>query len=338
MLKYKLVHTDPTPYKDKIFEFWDKYLPGTDKGRFEWMNNNPAGLALWFMAWEESAGELSGTISIMPRKLFNKGKIIRAGIMGDFMIRSKDRIFGPSLMLPKFAISKGFDTGFDIIYTIPNSQAQKLIERIGFEKGMALKLMVKPLLTKHYLEKYLIIPFAKLAAPICDKLIILLAKETCSCGGGIVGEENSVDSSFDELWEIIRDRCQGIIGDHSGEYLRWRYFQNPQFVFRLLTLRGRNNILLGYLIYSMGNGKLEVYDILVAEKSHALLLLRKLSGFARSEGGQAMYLRVSANSPLFLLLARCLFIKVRDDVKVHIIKKPDINLDEWSFFSGERNI
>ena len=338
MTKFNIVRTDPIPYKDRILEFWDEYLPGTARGRFDWMKDNPAGPAHWFLAFEEKSGELSGMISVMPHHLFLDGRIVRAGIMGDLMVRSKDRAFGPGITLPKMVVSRLSEMNLDVIYTIPNPGAQKVMENCGFQEAMVLKHMVKPVSTRYYLAKSLPGSIARLAAPICDTLAVLIARETYYDRPENVAEEASVDLSFDDLWEEVRSQYRGVIGDHRAEYLQWRYFENPQFKFRLITCRGKNSALLGYLFFSMGEGKLGIYDILVKEKLLALLLLRELSSVARREGCQAMYLRVSANNPLFRLLPRCLFMDGRDDAKVLFVRADAISLGDWFFLSGDRNI
>ena len=106
MSKFKIFQDNPKKYKKEILSFWEEYLPGTSPKRLEWMNENPAGPVIWIFAVEEKTGKLAGTISLFPKQLFVNGKMVKAAILGDFMLHKKFRVFGPVLDLLKETITR----------------------------------------------------------------------------------------------------------------------------------------------------------------------------------------------------------------------------------------
>ena len=65
MPRFNIKQVDQIDYEKELVEFWSSYLPGTPSDRFKWMNSNPEGPPIWFMAFEEKTNQLAGTISVM---------------------------------------------------------------------------------------------------------------------------------------------------------------------------------------------------------------------------------------------------------------------------------
>jgi len=317
MKHYCVLRSDPTPFRETILRFWKENLPGTAEGRFEWMNNgNPAGPATWFLAFEEKNNELVGTISVLPRWFFCAGKPILAGIIGDFMVRKEDRVFGPMLSLPKATISAASAMGFSILYTVPNTESSKIMEKSGMTDKILLKHFVKPISAKYYLDKHFPHRFASLASRVYDCLNPIVSGETYFFGSSFVQEETGLDASFDLLWHNIKTSSTYLIGDHSVAYLLWRYLNNPQFKFRLLVCRDANKSLLGYLFFTSHQNKIEVYDILSYKRSNVACLIKELRSIAKREKCVSIYVRITNHNRISSWLKTFLFRDAHDDVDV----------------------
>jgi hypothetical protein len=340
MVRYNILETDPFLYEDKIAALWDAHLPGTNAARLNWLKEgNPAGETLWFLAFEEGTNELAGTISVMPRTFYCNGVPVRAGIMGDFMVVPKSRAYGPGLTLPKTVISRLCELGFELIYTLPNPASHKIVERGGLRSNVALRHFVRPISVKNYLRKVLPRYLADLITPLGDLCLTFASRETYMIATETVREEDSIDSSFDTLWEKVRAASHELIGERCSKYLRWRYMNNPQARFRLITYRDKSaKDLLGYLFFSVNRGKIEVFDLIALERLQIYALLNRLVHLAKTERCQSVYIRMLEVEPLASSLKRCWFIDARDDTNILYESRTAQLLDGWFFLNGDRNI
>jgi hypothetical protein len=339
MAEYKIVQVDPLPFKNRIIDLWQECLPGTAPERFEWLNaGNPAGKTLWFVAFEEGTNEMAGAVSIMPRMMYRKGAGFRFGILGDFMVSSRCRVFGPTMMLPKTVISKCKELGFDLLYTIPNPDSSKIMERTGLKNKIVLCHLVRPVYMINYLGTYLRKPLDRVAATLANIGVTVASRDTYTIGIGRTREEDKMDSFFDILWERVKAESSFLIGDHSAKYLEWRYFKNPENKFRFITYRKRNSIdLLGYLVFTKGGDKIEIYDMLMKDMSLVYALLRRLVLIAKDEGCKSIYIRIAESNPFLGLLRRSCFLDAQDDGNVMFNSEGIIPGVNWHFLSGDRN-
>lgn len=188
MSKFRIIQTNPVQFKEQVLEFWRNYLPGTPVERFEWMNHgNPAGPAVWFFAQEETTKELAGMISLTPKNMVVDGRTIRAGLMGDFMVDTRYRVFGPNLQLLRTVPAEMGRLGFQLAYTVPNAQSEQLVRRIGMKRAGAFKNFLKPLKAGYYLMKYANMnSFSiSLLSPVIDAGLRMVSKETCIASRGL---------------------------------------------------------------------------------------------------------------------------------------------------------
>jgi len=339
MPKFLVIQKDPQEYKEEILQFWREYLPDTPPERFEWMQcGNPAGPAIWFFACEENSTKLAGTLSIMPRELSCSGQTLRAGILGDYMVSGEYRVFGPALQILKTALAHLSPLQFNFFYTIPNPDSTKMIQRAGLSAGMLLRHLAKPINLGHYLSKRMSPWLARMIAPCAAPGLNLLSREAWCRVNDDVAETPVIDESFDQLWYRIKSTHFAIVGDLSAAYLNWRYFKNPLYAFRLLTVRNQSQgELLGYAFFTISDGKLDIFDLVFLEKRHALILLKKLSRIAKDEDCTAIYCRSLEANPCYPTLKACNYFDARDDAHVFFYGR-ELDGTAWHFFSGERNI
>ena len=337
MAKYRIIKVDPKDYKQQILDLWKNNLPTTKEERFDWLNSNPCRPAIWFLAFHNKTNELAGSISILPRLMSFNGKTIRAGILGDFMVDSKHRVFGPNMLLPKTCIKNQRELGLDLIYTIPNNDSKNIIQRAGLICIGPLFYMVRPI----RFEKYSNFPGIHLLSPIINSILKILTisfhyfKEQ-----SIFQEENSFDDSFDSLWENIKKKQTGLIGDHSSEFLKWHFLQNPIANYRILTNRRKTDgRLSGYVIFTVTNSGLEIFDIFCLQMPLAKELINKVLKIAQKEKCKAIYCTASNKSPILNVLKRLFFFDSKFPMHLYInTDNNNLFSETFTFFASDRNI
>jgi hypothetical protein len=342
MERFRIIQADPTRYENNILAFWEEYLPGTPPRRFEWLNQgNPAGPAIWFFAFDEKNNELAGVISIMPKEIILKGQTIRGGILGDFMVSSKYRVFGPNLQLPRTVSSHLKDLSFDFFYTVPNPESEKIINRIGFKHAGVMHSLVKLLKTKPYLNKYLHSSAGPYLSPFTDIGLRIISRETYVSASGVCEEVSVIDESFDVLWKKIIMQQPLMIGNHSSSYITWRYLHNPLYNFRVLTYREElKGELLGFIVFTIDQEKLYIFDIIAVNKTCVHKLLKKIVGVGRIEKCVSINIDVFETNPLLPTLKSFGFLHARSDTAVYSYSFPEqsISFLDCCFFGGDRNI
>ena len=322
MSKFQIIRADPVQFKAQILAFWDKYLPGTPPARFEMLGEgNPAGPAIWFFALDNK-NEFAGMVSVMPKNVFVNGKPLRAGILGDYVIDSKYRVFGPMLLLLKSAVAEISDQHFNFLYTIPNAQSELIIKRIGAHKVGSFKSFVKPLNTKHYLSKYVGPSLQGLLAPFLNAGLTMLSRETYTPSRGVLEECSELDKSLDTLWDSVKGRFN-MSGDHGLAFLKWKYIKNPLYgFFRVLTLKERTGgRLKGFIIFNIEQGKLNIHDILATDKASINELLKGIIRIGRRENCISINIEIFYTNLLLPSLRSFGFFDAKDDFRVFCISK-----------------
>jgi len=338
-MPYIITHNKAQSFKGQIIKMWNEYLPGTPGERFEWMQDNPAGDAIWYLAIDEKSNELAGTISIMPRNMTINNRNIKVGIVGDFMTGYKYRVFGPAIELQKTVINSMSELGLEFIYSIPNDASIKLAERVGFRNIAKLLYLVKPIKLDHYLCKYINRHLSKLISPIVEQLLKIISKESYVISKGVYKEHKSINGSFDIFWERYKDINSGLIGNHDSDYLQWRFKQNPLQKYRILSYEEKaSEDISGYIIFCINTNKMEIHDVVSFNEKITDKLIKKIIEMARKENCQAIYIRISEENPLMNQLKNYRFIDAKGDACVLVYGKNESIYEHWSFFEGDRNL
>jgi hypothetical protein len=340
MERFHIKQVDPMLYKERIVSFWKEYLPGTPSARLEWMNReNPLGPAIWFFAFDKESDDLAGLISIIPKNVVLNGNTIRCGILGDFIVAKKYRVFGPNLLLLRTVTMNLTNLGFDFIYGIPNQASEGPLKRVGFKNVGVMHSLVKPLKTDYYLQKYTGLSFSKILSPFANSALKALSKESWVSSRGFFEESTVLNGSFNILWDEIKHQQSNMIGEHSQEYLRWRFCQNPLYKFRILTYRNsEDDKLLGFLFFTIYQNKLYIYDIIAKDHAHISQLLKKLFVIGRTENCISINIEIFERNPLLTVLKSFRFFNANKDLKVFSFGKIEPLYGSSYFLCGDRNI
>jgi hypothetical protein len=331
---------NPAEYKDQILRLWQEGLPDTPPKRYEWLTTgNPAGRAWWFLALDRQSKALLGFITVLPRHFMVDGEQMLVGIMGDFVVEKRYRGFGPGLKLPRHVLSKAGELGFSLIYTIPYYGTSKHIERAGlFRQKVQLGWLIKPLEFNRYVRNSVAARLLNSVMLLFDVAYLSLFLNPIALRRTCFEDTTVFSPTFDTFCAKLQNR--GIIGSRDSRYLTWRYLKNPLHKFHVLSLRrSASEDLLGYVIYRINGGKLDIYDIQYLHGLSRKLLIIKLIWLARREHCESLYLLTSAvDNPLSTLKA---FGFIHREEKHHLCYAAldmKTNLDTWQFLQGDRNV
>jgi hypothetical protein len=340
MSNFHIVQEDPSRYREQILQFWKEYLPGTPPSRFEWMHRgNPAGPSRWFFAFDSKTNELAGVISIMPTEIILQRQKIRAGILGDFMISKKYRVFGPNLLLPRAVRNNLAQLDLKFIYTIPNAESEKTAKREGFNIVGIVHNFVKPLSIRHYLNKYMHPLVTRLLSPLVDIGLRIFSRELYIPATGYFKEVAEIDNSFEHFWHEIQKKQTDMIGDHQPAHLTWRYLQNPLYTFRVLTYRKNPaGNLLGFIVFTIHQNKLYIYDVIALDKRYTYKLLKKMIKIGRKVNCLSIHIQILETNPLLPVIKSFRFIDAHDDVNLLFYSEQTWDFGKFNFFAGNRNL
>ncbi|MCB9059517.1 MAG: hypothetical protein H6627_13175 [Calditrichae bacterium] len=314
MARFQIEQVDPLRERENIYNFWDAYLPGTRKGRLDWLlNGNPAGPIDWFFAYDMKSGEIAGMISVIPRLFTNNFKQIRAGMMGDYMISKKYRVFGPAFQLPNHIVSNFNSLGYDFLYTVPIPSITKLIKGFGFKDKGTLIHLAKMLHSRYYLKNYVSGFVLKTGSILVDLFLYIISAENYHKGSINCSKLETFDAEYQLFWEKLRLKRSGFFGECSSEYMNWRYLKNPHYTFKILKLTSKiDDKILGIIIYMQSQNKIEIFEMLFLDEDKNNLLANFLKCI-RKEKVDSIFLRILETNPLVKNFKHFGFINMKDN-------------------------
>jgi len=340
MPKFNIHLKNACNYKDQILKFWEDYLPGTPAGRFDWLQNNPAGPAIWYFAFDAEKEKLAGVVSVMPKDFYVKGERVRAGIVGDFMLHEKYRVFGPALDLLKAVIKTVDDGIFDFVYTLPNNKSIKLIERAGFGCLFNFYSMIRPLHVDYVLKQYV---GSRLSHIIDRPLFFFLksfSRDSFSIDIGSFEELDWQEKPINDYFQMeIKSKSDFLVGEKTIDYLQWRYGSNPEHKFKIINyINKKNKQILGYFVFTIIEDRFIVYEIICIEDRYIFSIMRKIKNIAIDNSCRAVYFSSNLKRNLKPNLNTCLYMNTgcRSGVYAYPVMKEYYK--NWEFSPGDRNI
>ena len=340
MGKIEIIRIDPLDYKDSIIKLWEKNLPDTPKSRFNWMERNPEGPSVWYVARDEKRGVI-GTISIMPRVVLINCRKYLAGIVGDLTIDKAFRTLGPALNLLKTVLFKQSEMGFDFLYTYPNTDALKITIFAGFKKLSVIKRLVKPLNVRNKLEENFSSQLVNITYPIINGFLKILSKETYMKKNEMLMEEDqSTLSEFSiNQFGILLEEQLDTIGRRNYKYIKWKYFDNPQYSFRIfIYTHSPGKSIQGYIICTILDNTVHIFDILAKSKQLYKLMLGQFIKRMRELKYSSISININHDNPMFYFFKYFGFIDRRDNTPLLYKSDKEIIPINWLFFNGDRNI
>ncbi|MGK4009072.1 GNAT family N-acetyltransferase [Sorangium sp. So ce1036] len=149
---YSAARIRPEEHRDVLAELWRVNLAGGDvpqelvERRMRWFQEqNPAGPARTWMGYHGPEREVIGSGSFIPRDVHVSGRMLKAGVLGDFAVTKAHRIAGAAMSIQR-EIAKGCrDAGVDFLYGFPNKASFPIFQRAGYRKISDSTTWVRPL-------------------------------------------------------------------------------------------------------------------------------------------------------------------------------------------------
>lgn len=342
---YKVVRADLEKDRGAVLHFWNAHHKGKLQLKYQhFYIDNPAGKAkLWLLKKEEEQG-IAGMIALFPRTVFINSTAYSAGVIGDIFVAPRHRALGPAIMLLK-GVTRYVDSGkVGFVYTFPNEKADLVTRRVGFTCLGNLDRFARVIDYQPYLRG------AGIPSPIirCFAPMVNLVNRFFS-GSLLSGRDNSivckrvmqVDSSFDELWEKVKNDFV-IIGDRSSKYLQWRMLFHEGVVFAVLTRD--NHELLGYMACSISGRFLSIRDfILPPREKDFSLLFAAVARYAYDKAAQGINVHLLINEHMESALKRYGYHKRQNNRKIYFYRgslegeTPFLleNYKNWFLISGD---
>lgn len=278
-MAFKIIRADPQNniHRDAIERLWKNNLHTISLGfteRIDWLySQNPVGDVITCLAVDQESSEIIGCASILPRTFVMGGDIRQAGIAVDFAVDSNYRVFGPSLALQRKLVEEAAAEDLAFVLAFPNPAAKGVFKRMGYEpmgSGSRFSLLVK---SKDKLRDLVpvLLPntLVGIAAGVLDGLLWMgnhLRFDTAK-QRYYVKETGKLDASVDSLWNRVQTNT-GFQGEHSLNYMRWRYEKCPYRDYRFFLMFSEDRQLLSYLVYYLNDDEVLIDDFQFMNERH----------------------------------------------------------------------
>ena len=338
MVPIHIQKDDGFRHRHDIFQLWDRCLPGTPHERFEWMHKgNPAGGTIWYLACTHEGNELIGTATLMPKVFYRGGEKVRGAILGDIMVKESHQHKGVAARIQQHIHADMQSLGFAFIYVVPNANARNMLLRSGYSVHDHMDTMVRPVAFEHYF---------KCNATICTQVAFPLLRAFMSVTGFRTPWSKKVGFTWlGEFPPPVEDVHGDILkhddvfrGDHDPSYLVWRYGKDPHARFSTLMMNSLNGMMLGYLIFTVLEKKVHIYDIVCSSLQYRNWMLNEMVCYAEKNSLIGLYIGAARQNPLVTSLRSKWFLSTGDSSDILMYGNDSIGRYPWVFFSADRNI
>ncbi len=282
MPKYKLIQINTAEeiraYKEVILGLWERNLPKLSKDCFNWIyQDNPLGLAKTVLAQCVATGEYVGCAGVYPRMFSLGDKFMKAGVLINFAVDKKHRVFGPAIMIQKEILNAYLSKGFDLILGYPNKSSEGVFRRLGYffigEGDYWSKIL-------DWSGKIKSVVRVKIVA------VVLGACLDWVCGLFEMFYRIRINSRYtvkilselpqdiDSLWARSQ-KNHSVIGIRNKEYLQWRYRGVKDVSFKFFSLYNKGKELCAYIVYLQEAGTVTILDLFaedVVKSKYAVVL------------------------------------------------------------------
>jgi len=333
MARFDIKQVNPLKEKDKIFDFWKKYLPESSEERFFWMQEgNPAGPAVWFFAYDNKTQEIAGMISAIPRYITHKGQQYKGGMLGDFMIGDKYRVFGPAIPLHKYLLTAYKDAGFDFLYTIPEQNLVKFFQGLKYTSIGNMTHLCKIIRTHKFIARKLPPIASRVASFILDLLLFLFLPERLSSPRLAC----SISDTPTLPQDVKINNCNVVTGASTQAYLKWRYKSNPSYVYKYCSVISDTNSLKALLVFTEEPDKIAIKEAIYFGNTTPKKVIPRAVFYLVQKYHKNIYFRCLQNSEEFAVLNKNFFKDAKDDVHFFQYGATELFSSPWKLFWGEK--
>jgi len=334
-----IIHTRSVKYREQIIQLWGECLPGTPEGRFDWLaEGNPAGPTVWFLAIDENNGSVVGTGTLMPKELIYNGKRIKGGIVGDLMVSPAARKQGIAQHIQKKIADSQDELEMRFLYVVPNEHSSKLLVKAGIDHLCLLKNYMLPVDFEYFFRKLGFKLAAKFFARFLQRLgdiFFFRASRNARC---TINELEHFNEEIDNLWQSVKDVPDILTGSKSSTFLNWKYGKNPDSGFQVLQYRTSTGVLVGYMIFSVTDSKLHIFELVSIKNKYSVGMTSELRKFAKANQLVGIYFCTTPNNPVLKVLWWRGFFPIGGDLQ--LLCKGEIVTENhpWVFSGSDRNL
>jgi hypothetical protein len=287
---------NPSSEGEQFIALLNRHLEGWgDSTKFEWLYRRyPFGSSRGWVLETES-DPMAGFSAAFPRRLRYRDRALDAWVLGDFWIAKEQRSLGPAIALQR-AACEGVDRGeVDLWYDFPSSSMLAVYRRMGLRVVGEMGRWVLPLRVDGVVEE-------KIGRH-------LVGKGVSAVGNAMLGSRNALrrrDASVEvQVYEENLPDCAGIgLGlaggvtlEHTADYLRWRYREDPRGVTTILCAR-RKGAACGFLALRADNTKHRIVDAFgVREPGILRALVMEAIEMARKRTAASVTVGISDRHP-----------------------------------------
>jgi Acetyltransferase (GNAT) domain len=235
-----------------LIDFLRQHLtPLSDERRFNWLyQENPAGPAQAWLAWDTATEKLIGVAAAFPRLMQVDGNTTSCYVLGDFCIDGGHRSLGPALQLQRACLARVHSGEIPFCYDFPSQSMMAVYRRLGTSAAGNMLRFSKPLRVDRKVTR-MIGPgnLSKGVSAIANRLLAFKPRGRRRPGSceitilaGRFGDE------FSDLDQRVTSSYR-LCGRRTAEYLNWRYRDHPLSLHEAVTAR-RNGELQGYAVFA----------------------------------------------------------------------------------------
>ncbi len=317
-MSYSVFRLSSESDKSTLLKFWNENHEKELNEKYQWMyEGNPSGKAVVSMITDTEKQECIGCSAVFPRQISLKGTKLRTGVCGDLLVHKEHRVLAPALRLVRNLISFAQEQEFDLVYLVPNKQAEPVMKRGGFKCLGSNVRLAKLMTTSEQLQKMVSNKYlVRLLSRLLDFVLKMISFETFYRFKGRNNCEEVIGfgARFDRLWQKSKSRFL-VAGERTSEFLTWKFLQKPGVEYKTYVITdNQSGELEGYIIYCMDENSISIKDCILPEGGKAIrVFMTHFLRHARKLAPTSVTMQFLENKEMTGLFKRFGFVERKSD-------------------------
>lgn len=219
--EYSIRRGEPKSDRETVLSIWRGQLGYESRleAKYDWFYLGcPWGVPLVQLLRHEPSSSWVGVAAVGARRMVQRGRSFRAGVIADFAVAKEHRSLGPAISLQK-ALLAGAAECFELLYGFPNAKAGPVMKRVGYRKIGEMVRYARVLRHARYLRRRLPPVLADVAGAIVDFVPRLTRVRARRLRAAF---RAAADPRMDDLW-ARSDQGAGPIMVRDAASVRWRF-------------------------------------------------------------------------------------------------------------------
>ncbi|QDT29853.1 hypothetical protein Enr10x_52090 [Gimesia panareensis] len=348
---YSITQTQPSDDQEELISLINRNFDKNDSQWFNWSHRqNPFGENYCWLAREEAAGKLIGSTGLLSRRMNYDGEPFNVGQAEAINIDPEHRSAQAAIKLQRALVSHLPETDFKFVYGMTETAAA-VFQRCRYKKIGTFQHWVKPLRSEYKFKEKFSNPILRRGAAACVDLgLRLYSLESRTFLSHRL--KTNFDAPFDERFhQLFKEYSHNLVMvERTREFLEWRFCQEPTSRFQIMTLENRDQKLLGYLVYVLGetgrNGDhaAGIQDFFYRDQAALKQMLAAFSQHCRQIGMDTIVMNYFGRKEIGDLLSRFGFFERKSPIQVFVHQNPQfsdfqldtvLDADHWHLTNAE---